>query len=1044
MELSKEISCNIKDFFDSMDSVRYISCDSGLMKQIPSFVSDDCIIMDFMKPSVNFTPMAPFLSVLQKQITDVAQIEDYVYGPQKDTFVSYFSDGVSAFRDDIPVFEQFQYEHKRSLKSVFEIFSHVVASPLVILNAQLMDSDSFEIVRMLEDSHRCKTLVCIDLTETELNNDSSAFFSELSSKENYYEAVREGIHESKDLMVVLEENNFFNPDNVLKFFVDCNNFFSFGNSATYAKKLLQERPTNIFSSDKIGRIMLEMSWVFFCTEDYENAEICLNSIIDKEEFADIQVSVKYCLSNIFFKRKAFFDATQLVCNLIDLSKDSDSDCCEFYLAHSMLCRIMQKQKNPELQTKYFETLELFKNQEKRFINNYIETLFLIPCTVFDSECTEIEKYISAIDEAIELSGSIDNELALSEAYNIKGLLYSRLLKHTEAIECLNKADIIRRKLDDVTAVVNIRNSIVNEMLIQGDYLKAFKVMVEVSDQVLQLSDTKEILYTLNNVSKIYLFIGYYAECRRLLNSIAKIMRVYDKKSITGYSLNDVYAIQALIDIYYGKYTHAHLWCRNIKSNGLPYSDFSNVILITLSALFAMHNGKLEKSKKLFAVAEKRLMDKIPEQKQLLAYIRYLYSYFLYRKEEDELSDVYRKQAEQVVQDENFTFYIENYAEVPIRRIYTLDFFLPHFLVSLERLERQSTKDQILYSLKKRIRDSQFLNRLMEFAGSAETRDEYIEDVVSEISDYMLCKAIYFAKIDEDSDEWIISHSIVRNSKYLPEEGEWKYLMIKTVDSKTNFIPILDNVWYYNLSKYESSAAVIIELDNMKKYKREDLNILKIGLSNIQSQLTILSQREHLQQLSSIDQLSKLNNRRALEEKLESESELIRRYDNKENVKYLTSITFIDLDHFKFYNDTYGHEAGDVMIESFAKLLKRIYRKVDFVSRFGGDEFIVLLPGTSSLEALRATDRLRQGIVEENYFIPALEKVLHRDMSDIPKEQYISFSAGICANTEIDDFSDMQQVKNNADKALYEAKETGRCKTVLYTELTPEKQNVKPR
>ena len=1044
MELSKEISCNIKDFFSSMDSVRYISCDSGLMKQIPSFVSSDCIIMDFMKPSVSFTPMAPFLTVLQRAITDVSEIEAYVYGPQKNTFVSYFTDGAFACRDDIPVFEQFQYEHKRSLKSVFEIFSHVISSPLVILNAQLMDSDSFEIVRMLEDSHRCKTVVCIDLTETDLSDDRAAFFSELSAKENYYEAVREGVHESKDLMVVLEENNFFTSDNVLKFFTDCNNFFSFGNSVSYAKKLLEERPSLIFSSEKIGKILLEMAWIFFYAEDYENAEICLNSILDKEEFADIQISIKYLLANIFYKRKSFFDATQLVCSLIDKEELSDDSCCEIYLAHSLRCRIMQKQKNPELESKYFETLSLFKKQEKRFINNYIETIFLIPCTVFDSENSDAKKYISAMDEAIDLSVSIDNEFSLSQAYKLKGLLYSRFLEHEEAVECLSKADVIRRKLGDVTSVVNIRNSIVNEMLVQGEYLKAFKVMVDISDQVLQLSDTKEILYTLNNISKIYLFIGYYAECRRLLNSITKIMRVYDRKSIPGYSLNDVYAMQALIDIYYGKYTHAHLCCRNIKSNGLPYSDFSNVILITLSSLFAMHNGKMEKSKKLFALAEKRLMEKIPEQKQLLVYIRYLYSYFLYRNDEEELSDAYRKNAEQVVQDENFTFYIKNYAEIPVRRIYTLDFFLPHFLVSLERLERQSTKDQILFSLKKRIRDSQFLNRLMEFAGSAETRDEYIEDVVNEISDYMLCKAIYFAKIDEDSDEWSISNSIVRNSKYMPTVEDWKYLMIKTSDSKTNFIPILDNVWYYNLSKYESSAAVIIELDNMKKYKREDLNILKIGLSNIQSQLTILSQREHLQRLSSIDQLSKLNNRRALEEKLESESELIRRYDNKENVKYLTSITFIDLDHFKFYNDTYGHEAGDVMIESFAKLLKRIYRKVDFVSRFGGDEFIVLLPGTSSLEALRATDRLRQGIVEENYFIPALEKVLHRDMSDIPKEQYISFSAGICANTEIEDFSDMQQVKNNADKALYEAKETGRCKTVLYTELTPEKQNVKPR
>jgi diguanylate cyclase (GGDEF)-like protein len=215
---------------------------------------------------------------------------------------------------------------------------------------------------------------------------------------------------------------------------------------------------------------------------------------------------------------------------------------------------------------------------------------------------------------------------------------------------------------------------------------------------------------------------------------------------------------------------------------------------------------------------------------------------------------------------------------------------------------------------------------------------------------------------------------------------------------------------------------------------EDINILSVGLSSLSSQLTILNQNEHLLMISSMDQLSKLKNRRALQEKLSTESEMIRRYQGKHSAHFQTSVTFIDLDHFKYYNDNYGHEAGDILIAEFSDLLKRIYRRVDFISRFGGDEFVILLPNTTDEEALRASDRLREGLEKANYFLPVLEKRLGIKL-DVPKEHYINFSAGICSNFVVEDKTDMSSVMQNADKALFAAKNSGRSRTVLWTEMS---------
>lgn len=1067
MELSQEIKCNILEFFDSsMDSVRYVSCDSGVMKQIPSFVSSDCTVVDFMRPSVYYTPMSPFLSLLRQKSADLSLVDEYAYSLQKNTFSSYLSTGLCDVRKDAIITSEISYEHKRCLRAIYEIFSHSVTTPIVILNAQFMDKDSFELVRMLEDSHRCKVLLCLDLTGREMTTSEATFFSELSSKQNYYEVVRHDIHESKDMAVAIEEKNFFTYENIFSFFVNCKNFLSLGNSVSYARRFMQEKSAFSFTDEQMEKIFLEIAQILFYAGYYDDAEVALNAVVesDNEELKDTSYLF---MARVLYAKTAYFDSYQYVKRLLD-TKHLEHRTYETYLAERYRCMILKKSINDTSDDAVYEsetaggfvdgnslesfeiffslTLDSLANAEYDFTNNYISTILLVPYEELDGSSEKSAQYIKMIDEGANIAESINNEFAYSAIAHLKGDFFARVGQMEEAIEFYNKADSIRRKLDDGQSSVHIRNCIAYNSILQGDYIQAFKILHGVSDQILSLEDSNEIINTLSTVAKIYLLIGYYAECRRLLNSITKILKVYNLQSSKTFSVNDVNALQALIDIYYGKYPHAHLMCRNIKLNGIGYSPFSNVILLVLSSLFALHNQDLEKSKTLFNIAEKTLNETMPESKYLLVYINYLYAYFLFRAEEDALSDEYRKKTDEMVQEYNLTFYIEQYKEIPTRRIYTLDFFLPHFLVSLEGLERQSTKNQILFTLQKRIRDSLFLNKLMEFAGAVDSREDYIKVAVNEISDYMLCKAIYFAEVDETSDDWVTTHSIVRNSKYEPKSEDWKYLMIKTSDRKMNFVTIegQKNIWYYNLSKYESTAALIIELDDNRNYSNEDLNILKIGLSNMQSQLTIISQREHLQRLSSIDQLSKLNNRRALEEKLDSESELIRRYENKENVKYITSITFIDLDHFKFYNDTYGHEAGDVMIESFAKLLRRIYRKVDFVSRFGGDEFVILLPGTSSVEAFRATERLREGLVEENYFIPALEKVLHRDMHDIPKEQYISFSAGICANVEIEEFSNMSLVKNAADKALYEAKETGRCRTILYTDLSDEKKQIVPR
>lgn len=152
-----------------------------------------------------------------------------------------------------------------------------------------------------------------------------------------------------------------------------------------------------------------------------------------------------------------------------------------------------------------------------------------------------------------------------------------------------------------------------------------------------------------------------------------------------------------------------------------------------------------------------------------------------------------------------------------------------------------------------------------------------------------------------------------------------------------------------------------------------------------------------------DELTTLSNRRDMRECLDKEF-----YRHQRSNSYF-SIILMDIDHFKRVNDTYGHDAGDAVLKEFSTLLKGLSRKIDVVSRWGGEEFLMLLPDTSLLQALTLAERLRAA-VEEHTFSYKFET--------IP----LTMSAGICS---VSQHEDINKILKQADINLYEAKTKGR-------------------
>ncbi len=133
-----------------------------------------------------------------------------------------------------------------------------------------------------------------------------------------------------------------------------------------------------------------------------------------------------------------------------------------------------------------------------------------------------------------------------------------------------------------------------------------------------------------------------------------------------------------------------------------------------------------------------------------------------------------------------------------------------------------------------------------------------------------------------------------------------------------------------------------------------------------------------------------------------------------------SLLMIDIDDFKNYNDRLGHVAGDFIIKEMAKVLVEASRKKDYVCRYGGEEFAIILPQTTKEDANHIAYRLREKVQQYNF-----------PNQDVQPKKVFTFSCGI--STFPKDSADKDMLIKNADSALYKAKKTGKDRIIMYGE-----------
>lgn len=259
-------------------------------------------------------------------------------------------------------------------------------------------------------------------------------------------------------------------------------------------------------------------------------------------------------------------------------------------------------------------------------------------------------------------------------------------------------------------------------------------------------------------------------------------------------------------------------------------------------------------------------------------------------------------------------------------------------------------------------------------------------------------AVMFWVVDSAIDAWIFEeeHTFIE-SLFSPEPVElWMRILvvilmiILAMYAKKMLVVRLK--YSEELSQYKDYLEQLVD-ERTKELTQANNRLNEEIVERVKAQ-------NELERLATTDPLTLLINRRKFEELLD--------YEMERDKRYRTGLSFIfcDIDRFKLINDEYGHDAGDKVLKEFAKLLKNSIRASDIVARWGGEEFVLLIPNTTADIASVLAEKLRRTIDNHEFPIPC------------------KVTASFGVTHFLGDDNQTAAIKR-ADVALYKAKENGR-------------------
>ena len=1040
--LSEVQSEVIKEFlFEAGYQVKFITGTPAYLKELPLLLRDsDITIIDV---SEDFTPLSPFLNILSHFKVSEAVLDDYCYFPQKKTFRTFLQTGSTEIRQDVFINDDINFEKKTIRQTIISLLEELSSGNFLILNAQQMCEEAAEILHDMENANIKATVTfCID----SLDEDNSVeklrlYFNEHSNDLNFLNISDESDRTLTSDFIKPKYDREFTYSEVMNIFRNNHFFLSISENKHFADLIVKSKKVLTYFPEQIRSIYKEIGLAYYYAGESDEAVLYLNNVIETSKNDYTAAEVYLYLSKLFLNKRNLRQAlkysllSQQICEAIDYK--------ELYpLSVMMQYLTTECYDGVSAMDLYQNALDVLKGAG--YTINYIYTSNQIPFFVAaDSRWRDV--VIDALNKALKLAKQIENIPEIASTTHLLAVIYSNMGDKEKAKLLYNESNKLRTQMGELPPLLKIRNGLYYEALIRGDYYEAYTLINTIISRLYELTDYSLIVNTIHNCAYALFYARHFDKAYEILSQVSKFLHIIEAKENSFYSdlpnRADIILYKAYIEFDNGDYVHAKNNCTNLLKIYKEISDLEKPFFHFLQASIFLSEGNVSLSEEAFEECISAYEEIFTTQQHRIVFMHYEYACTLKRFGYFDKALTYMQSGFSRALSNKFTYYTKNKTSMtPEEYIRGVIPFEPLNL-NMEYLEEKIEKESLLNQLHNRIYEYQFLNKIMTFGAETSSLDEYLTSVVQLLMDYVIADNIYIAERTEEGWKTIGYSSGNDGDEIYP--SRWEELYQQSIEEKTPFF-IYDSVfhqYFRNISKFDFNGGIIIVPGPHVQFSMEVQNVLNLAISNIQAQIVMIKQEEYLLYLSSTDLLSMLKNRRALQEFLANESEKLQRYTPRRHFTLVESIAFIDLDHFKYYNDNFGHEAGDLLISCFAKLLKKICRAVDFVSRFGGDEFVVVMTDTPAENGKFLAARLLQALKEADYFIPDLEKLLGGTI-EVSPENLLGFSMGLSSNLDIPDHHDLATVMMNADHALYYAKNHNKGSAMLWKEVIElEKQNI---
>ena len=702
---------------------------------------------------------------------------------------------------------------------------------------------------------------------------------------------------------------------------------------------------------------------------------------------------------------------------------------------------LKRQKGEEEKYKLF--IELGEELE-----NWDSLTILMANPFYLSAATQKQLRYELIDRAIGLARKVGNKKRIAYAHMALGriMIEDGDYKHAE-ISMLKSLDLTK-EIGDQTEYPSIYNALGYFYFKTGKYQQAHSLFLKSLQLLEDAVNIREIYLTIFNLTINAYISGDLQQAGLLYPMLKEILNFINPDISSFHSFSMIYALFGLINIKSGNIHKAYEFMMYSLAERKPKERQlrdERIFFALFEALATENENDIESAEELFNYCMDQIKKYNGELNYLAPHFAYEYALFSIRNNKD-CDKIVKWGIKEALKCGNlhYKYCLENIGpyEKPLISLASPE---SAYSSEIEWILRSVRLRSEINNLYQNISDIDFIMTLQNIISI--TENEKI--LISRFSN-LIFQSYKVSQI------WIFSESANSRERLYPEscDTELESNILNLLDElkKTNprgiWAPFVKERTEWNNLKLDISSFVyapaihgenwnlhvLCSADSEIKYLREDLKHvlsiavkqLMIAIENIRQKMEITEKNRALSRAASTDALTNLNNRAALDERLKEEINRVKRYGSAKVKDFC--LLFIDLDNFKHYNDTFGHQIGDYVLAAFGQILKQTAREVDFVARFGGDEFIMLLPETTIKGAKQVCDRLLEKLRENNGFIEQISLYLDREVY-LEEDKYLSCSIGVVNYNCIRNYS-VDLIFQKADAALYKAKNNGKSRYII--------------